>query len=179
MSMMSAIRLATRGANKPRLEDTKPEAEDEEDETSAETGQEEPEAEDGDEEPADEDEEDEAEAEEEEEKKPDASAAAKHYARGWKAQKKRMSAILGSAAAEANPALAAHLAFATDDSAAKALAALKAAGPAAAANSLSSRMNARQPSQLGRGGDANPRAKDAGAAWDGALAKAGVAKKGK
>jgi hypothetical protein len=179
MSLMSAIRRATRGANKPRLEDEKPEPEDEEDETSAETEQEETEAEGEDGAPADEDDDDETSAEEEEEKEPDASATAKHYARGWKAQKKRMSAILGSAAAQANPALAAHLAFATDDSAAKALAALKAAGPAAAANSLSSRMNARQPSQLGRGGEANSRAKDAGAAWDGALAKAGVAKKGK
>lgn len=188
MSLMEAIRRATGGAGKPRLEDKKPEEiEEEEKETSAAEEDKEPEAEaDEEKEPeaADpaEEEEDETEAEDEQEereaKKFSASERAA-FATGRKAERRRLSKILGSKAAEGNPQLAAHLAFNTSDPASKALAALKAAGPSAAAGGLASRMNARPPSKTGRGGENASRAKDAGAAWDGPLAKAGVKLKGK
>lgn len=182
MSLMNAIRRATGGAGKPRLEDEKPEeveAEEGEKETGAETEEKEPDAEDEEKEPDAENDELEEGAEGEEDKNMNAAQRAA-FAKGRSAERKRIGAILGSPAAEANPTLAAHLAFATADSPKKALAALKAAGPAAGANGLSARMNARRPSQLGRGGESSSRAKDAGAVWDSAMTKAGVNKtKGK
>src|SRR5690606_17052382 len=141
----------------PEDED-KPEAETEEDETSAETEEDETVAEgDEDTDPEAEDEEDDTVAEDDEETEPKAKAA------GRKAERKRIAAILGSKAGEANPALAAHLAFSTPDSAKKALAALKAAGPASANARLGNLMAGRA-SQTGRGGVRNSGA-SAGSSW--------------
>ncbi|TPN16236.1 hypothetical protein FJ973_05965 [Mesorhizobium sp. B2-1-3] len=166
-SLMNAIRRATGG--NPRLEDDKPDDTDEDKNKAEDTADE----------PADDDDDvsDDDDPEAEEDK--DMSAADRAvFARGRKVERKRIGAILGSKAAMANPALAAHLAFATNDRASKVLAALKAAGPAASATGLAARMGNR-PSQLGRGGDRPTSRKDAGAAWDGALAAAGVKTKRK
>jgi hypothetical protein len=100
------------------------------------------------------------------------------FAAGQTAERKRIGTILGSEAADRNPKLAAHLAFATSDSAEKALAALNASEPQANGNPLSERMNSRGASALGRGGEAQ-RPKDGAQAWAGALKKAGVAKASK
>ncbi|MCA0027344.1 MULTISPECIES: hypothetical protein [unclassified Mesorhizobium] len=172
-SLMNAIRRATGG--KPRLEDDKPEDTDE-DKNKAEDTADEPADEDDvsdDDDPEAEDDKDEPDAEEGKDDKDMSAADRAVFARGRKAERKRIGAILGSKAAAANPALAAHLAFATNDRASKVLAALKAAGPAASTSGLAARMGSR-PSQLGRGGDKPTSRKDAGAAWDGALAAAGV-----
>jgi hypothetical protein len=103
------------------------------------------------------------------------------FAKGRRAERKRIGSILGSPRAEGNPALAAHLAFKTADSPKKALAALKYGGTAQASGQgrLAGRMNARGPSQTGRGGDGDVRSANAAKSWDGALAKAGVKMKGK
>jgi hypothetical protein len=191
MSLASAIRSAMTGRRmKSRLEDEKPEdAEDddkpvdaegdEEDKPEAEDDDKPADAEDDEEKPADaEDDDDETDAEEDDEDKSMSASARKTFAKGRRAERKRIAAILSSPSAEANPGLAAHLAFATADRPKKALAVLKAGG-ASAASSLGKRMNARGPSGTGRGGDTTVRSRDAGAAWDGALAKAGVKLKGK
>ncbi|MCM5689142.1 hypothetical protein [Sinorhizobium meliloti] len=103
------------------------------------------------------------------------------FAKGRRAERKRIGAILGSPRADGNPALAAHLAFKTADSPAKALAALKYGGASQSASSgrLSERMQARGHSKTGRGGDGDVRSADSAKSWDGALAKAGVKMKGK
>lgn len=186
MSLMEAIRRATGG--KPRMEDKKPdEMEEDETDTSAEGDEKDVDAEDDEETAPDaEGEEKDPDAEDDEEIAPDAedeedkkmtAADRKVYGRGRKAERKRLAKILGSKAAEANPALAAHLAFNTSDSAGKALAALKASGPSAVGN-LASRMAGRN-SRTGRGGEAPAGKRDAGAAWDKAMAAAGVKAKGK
>lgn len=100
------------------------------------------------------------------------------FAKGRKAERKRIAAILGSKQAETNHGLAAHLAFRTADSPKKALAALKYGGATSAASGLADRMNARGPSRTGRGGEGDVRSADAAKSWDGALAKAGVKLKG-
>lgn len=190
-SLMEAIRRATGGAGKPRLDDKKPDDMEDEDKTSAEDETDDPDAEDDEDKPAAEDgkddpdaeeDEDETEAEDEEEERtakklsaPERSA----FAKGRKAERRRLSKILGSKAASANPTLAAHLAFATSDPASKALASLKAAGPAASNGGIAARMNNRPPSRTGRGGENATRSKDAASAWSGPLAKAGVKLKGK
>ncbi|MBN9078525.1 MAG: hypothetical protein J0H84_20140 [Rhizobiales bacterium] len=99
------------------------------------------------------------------------------FDRGCAAERARISAILGSEEADGNQALAAHLAFATDDAPEKALAALKAAGPAVSTG-LSARMNGRPASALGRGGE-KPAPKDGAAVWTGAIGRAGVRRKAK
>jgi hypothetical protein len=99
------------------------------------------------------------------------------FDRGRAAERARISAILGSEEADGNPALAAHLAFATDDAPEKALAALKAAGPGAATG-LSARMNGRPAPALGRGGEKSA-PKDGAAAWAGPIGRAGVGRKAK
>ncbi|TPL30183.1 hypothetical protein [Mesorhizobium sp. B2-4-7] len=174
-SLMNAIRRATGG--KPRLEDDKPAETDEDKAEAVDTTDGDDEDETDDDEPDAEDEKDEPDAEDDKDDKDMSAADRATFAKGRKAERKRIGAILGSKAAQANPTLAAHLAFATNDRAAKAIAALKAAGPAASATNLASRMGSRA-SQLGRGGE-KPRSKDAGAAWDGPLAAAGVKVKGK
>lgn len=182
MSLMEAIRRATGG--KPRMEDKKPdEMEEEETDTSAEGDEKDVEAEgeeddtsaEGEKKDA-EDGEDETCAEDEEDKTMSA-AERTAFARGRSAERTRVAKILGSKAAEANPALAAHLAFNTSDDVAKSLAALKASAPSASAG-LASRMAGRG-SRTGRGGEAPAGKRDAGAAWDKAMAAAGVKAKGK
>ncbi|MBC7280029.1 hypothetical protein [Hoeflea sp.] len=64
---------------------------------------------------------------------PKAASWRKGKAAGRKAERSRMAAILGNPAADANPQLAAHLAFATDMKSADAVLALKASCPGAAA----------------------------------------------
>ncbi len=147
MSLARAIRAAVGGGRsmKSRLEEEKPE--DLEDETRPEDeaedeGDPDPQAE-GDDEPVDADE-DEPVSEDDKDQG--------EFARGRRAERKRMSAILGSSHAETNPSLAAHLAFSTGMSAKAAIATLKASGTSGSGKpSLSSRMNGRVPA-LGNGG---------------------------
>ena len=151
MSLASAIRAAVGGrAKKPRLEDERPEdLEDENKPEDAETEEEESAEEHEDENP----EADEADLDVEDDKDDNSN-----YARGRKAERRRMSAILGSAKAEANPKLAAHLAFNTSMSARQAVATLSAAGGGAENRpSLAQRMQGRVP-LVGNGG-ARPTAK--------------------
>ena len=179
MSLMSAIRRATGGGVKPRLEDEKPEAEDEEDLDPNAEGETEENPEDVEDDTSAEEEVTESEDDEEEvdEKSMNTQQRAA-LATGRKAERKRIGNILGSKAAAANPELATHLAFKTRDSAPKAIATLKAAGSGQKPTSLASRMSARSGSALGRGGEASARSREeGGGAWDGALAKAGVARK--
>lgn len=145
MSLARAIRAAVGGRNtRKRLEEDRPEdleddvqpdeAEDEENNPDAETDEDQqPDAN-----------EDDPVAEEDEDKPGE-------YARGRKAERKRMSAILGSAKADNNPSLAAHLAFNTNMNAKQAIATLSASGAAQSAPSLSGRMQGRVPA-LGNGG---------------------------
>lgn len=179
MSLAQMIRRVAGG--KPRsMADERPDEELEDEETTAETDDtdttaeddgpekeaedEGAEPEDGDEEPA---------AEDDGDKDMPAKEKAA-FAKGRKAERKRIGAILGSSHADANPGLAAHLAFQTADSPKKALATLKFGGKSAAG--LSDRMNARGASRTGRGGEADVRGKSTGSAWDNALAKAGKLK---
>ncbi|MEI2299332.1 hypothetical protein [Ensifer sp. MJa1] len=101
------------------------------------------------------------------------------FAKGRRAERKRIGAILGSPRAEGNPSLAAHLAFKTADSPKKALATLKHGGAQASSGRLSDRMQARGPSNTGRGINGDVRSANTTSSWDGALAKAGVKMKGK
>nr|WP_278375024.1 hypothetical protein [Brucella anthropi] len=148
MSLARAIRAAVGGGRsmKSRLEEEKPE--DLEDEPRPEDEAEDkdetdPQAEDDEDKPADADE-DEPVSEDDKDQS--------EFARGRRAERKRMSAILGSSHAEANPSLAAHLAFSTGMSAKTAIGTLKASGASGSGKpSLSSRMNGRVPA-LGNGG---------------------------
>lgn len=142
MSLARAIRAAVGGrkTNK-RLEEDRPEDDLKPDE--AEDDPENPDAEDDDETKPDADE-DQPVADDEEEKSGD-------YARGRKAERKRMSAILGSSKADGNPTLAAHLAFDTNMNAKQAVATLAASVASHASPSLSGRMQGRVPA-LGSGG---------------------------
>ncbi|KAB2724145.1 hypothetical protein [Brucella anthropi] len=147
MSLARAIRAAVGGGRsmKSRLEEEKPEdLEDEprpEDEAEGEDDPD-PQAE-GDDEPIDADE-DEPVSEDDKDQG--------EFARGRRAERKRMSTILGSSHADSNPSLAAHLAFSTGMSAKAAIGTLKASGASGSGKpSLSSRMNGRVPA-LGNGG---------------------------
>jgi hypothetical protein len=149
----------------PAAEDDKPAAEDdvaEDDDKSAE----------GD----DPDKEDEETAEDDASDKDMSAPERKAFAKGRTVERKRIGAILGSKHAEANPSLAAHLAFQTADGAKKALATLQHGGTSANAGGLSNRMNARGLSRTGRGGETDVRTKNADSSWDGALARAGKLK---
>ncbi|MDX3929216.1 MAG: hypothetical protein QHC90_25870 [Shinella sp.] len=166
------------------MADTKPEDMEDED-TSKEAEDESPDPDAVDDEPdkdaeddgADPDDDDDVAAEDEESDKGLSKAEKAAFAKGRRAERKRIGAILGSPSAEVNPGLAAHLAFKTADSPKKALAALRFGGPGkSASGSLSERMNARGPSRTGRGGEKDVRNADAASAWDGALAKAGKLK---
>lgn len=102
------------------------------------------------------------------------------FAKGRRAERKRIGTILGSPRADGNPSLAAHLAFRTADSPKKALATLKHGGTAQASSGrLADRMQARGPSKTGRGVNGDVRSANTANSWDGALAKAGVKMKGK
>lgn len=139
MSLSSIIRAVAGGPKKNRAEGDKPE-EDMEDDIPVSDDDENAEGDDpkegteGDEpeenaegdDPADD-------AEDEDDGEPKAASWRKGKAAGRKAERTRMAAILGNPAADTNPKLAAHLAFATDMKAGPAVAALKAAGPGAAA----------------------------------------------
>ena len=81
------------------------------------------------------------------------AADRRSFAQGRRAERARMAAILGSEAAEANPPLAAHLAFNTAMAADDALAALKAGGVPKAKGNLRSRVQgAAGQTPLGNGG---------------------------
>lgn len=150
MSLARAIQAAVGGRSmKSRLEEEKPEdLEDEHHEDDANDDEEPDNNAEGDEDENPEADEDEVVGEEEEEK----TGA---FARGRKAEKSRMSAILGSNAADRNPSLAAHLAFKTSMSAKDAIATLKASGTnQAQSGNLASRMQGRVPA-LGNGGGAS------------------------
>jgi len=144
MTLASAIRAAVGGRkSRSRLEDDKPE--DLEDDVQPDEAEDDP---------------DNPEAEDESDPKPDADEdepvaddddKPTEYARGRKAERKRMSAILGSAKADQNPSLAAHLAFNTNMSAKQALATLSAGAGGKQVNTLSGRMQGRVPA-LGNGG---------------------------
>ncbi|MEN5297730.1 hypothetical protein ABE530_05165 [Brucella sp. TWI559] len=156
MSLTRAIRAAVGGRSmKSRLEEDKPEElEDDERPEEAED--------DENKEPSAEGHDDQKPEAEEDEPVADENKDEGEYARGRRAERQRMSSILGCAQADGNPSLAAHLAFNTNMSAKNAIAALKASGPAASSQpSLSSRMNGRVPA-LGNGGVASqPKSADA------------------
>lgn len=144
MSLARAIRAAVGGRNtRKRLEEDKPE--DLEDDLKPDEAENDPENPD-----AEEDEEIQPEADEDE-PVADEEEKSGDYARGRKAERKRMSAILGSSKADGNPTLAAHLAFNTSMSAKQAVATLTASGASTTAPSLSGRMQGRVPA-LGSGG---------------------------
>lgn len=157
MSLTRAIRAAVGGGRslKSRLEEDKPEdLEDDERPDEAEDDENKDPAADGDEDTKPEADEDEPVAEEDKDEG--------EFARGRRAERQRMSSILGCAQADGNPSLAAHLAFSTNMSAKNAIATLKASGPAASsAPSLSSRMNGRVPALGSGGGAAQPKTADA------------------
>ena len=180
MSLAQMIRRVAGGQKTRMSDEDKPDMEEDDKEPSAEDEQ----PKDGD--IVDEDDEDanaegdqpeDGDAAEEDATDKDMSAAEKKaFALGRNAERKRIGVILGSPKADANPALAAHLAFKTSDSPRKALAALEYGGASASAGSLSGRMNARGASRTGRGGESDVRSKDASSGWDNALARSGKLK---
>lgn len=130
MSMSSIIRAVAGGPTKTRAEGGKPDEDMEYDESDKDSADDQPEdsaADDNPDEDAEGDQPDES--GEDDEDTPMAQASATAFARGRKAERGRIGAIMGNEAADANPQLAAHLAFATAMSVADATAALKAAGP--------------------------------------------------
>lgn len=151
MSLVNAIRAAMRGGTmKSRLEEEDPEKVEEDPEKDAEGDDEENPGAEGDdpEEDAEDDEENPADGEEEEEKGMSAKDR-KTFARGRRAERRRIAAILGSTSAEASPKLAAHFAFGTGMKAQQALAALKASDAPSAGSSLAARMAAHKQPKLG------------------------------
>lgn len=182
MSLAQMIRRVAGGHNTRMSDDEKPDMKDEDTETSAaddqpETGDDDSADQVGDETSAEDDQPEDGDQAEDEVSDKDMSAAEKKaFAKGRTAERKRIGAILGSPKADANPALAAHLAFKTADSSKKALATLAHGGATAGSGSLAGRMNARGASRTGRGGETEVRNKDAGTSWDGALARSGKLK---
>lgn len=191
MSLMNAIRRVTGGNGRLRLEDERPEdAEDEDRETGAEETREDPDAEedevenhaeddpeapDAEDDPEDPDAEDDK---EESEAKKMSAAERAAFAKGRRAERRRIGTILGSKAAAANPSLAAHLAFSTSDRAGKAIGVLK-AGASSQTGKLAGRMNGRPASRTGRGGEAPGAGRTAAGGWGKVLAKAGLSGKPK
>lgn len=153
MSLVNAIRAAMRGGSmKSRLEEEDPEkVEEEKPDEQAEGDEENPDAEGDDPDEGAEGDEENSDAEGDEEKEMSAKDR-KTFARGRRAERSRVAAILGSTAAEGSPKLAAHFAFGTAMSAKQALAALKASDGQAAGSSLASRMAAHRQPRLGGGG---------------------------
>lgn len=134
MSLSSIIRAVAGGPKKTnRAEGDKPE-EDMEDDVPVTDDEENAEGDKPqDEETAEGDQPPEEDAEDDEDGEPKAASWRKGKAAGSKAERSRMAAILGNPAADANPQLAAHLAFATSMKSADAVATLKASGPGAPA----------------------------------------------
>ena len=180
MSLAQMIRRVAGGQKISMSDEGKPDMEDEDKDPAAEEdkpGSDDDATDGGDDDDPDQDPpEDEASGEEGDTDKDMSAAEKKAFAKGRSAERKRIGAILGSQKADANPALAAHLAFKTSDSAKKALATLEHGGASAGASGLAGRMGARAPSRTGRGGETDVRSKDAGSSWDGALARAGKLK---
>lgn len=158
MSLAQMIRAHMGGrAAKPRLESGEPDEEVEDNPPEEGAEGDDPEADAEGEEPKAEGEEDEPEAEGEEDEPEQMSAAdRKIFAAGRTAERNRIAGILGTDEADANPGLAAHLAFATTMSAKDAGASLKAAGgKPAARGTLGQRMErAPNPQVGGMGGKA-------------------------
>lgn len=156
MSLAAAIRLAVGGRKgRARLEDEHPEDIEDEDKPEGEDEkpedlEEEDKPEGEDEKPEDLEDEDKPEGEDDDEDKMSASER-KAFARGRRAERRRMAAILGSASAEANPGLAAHLAFQSAMGVRGALSALAASGKSAAGG-LAARMAASHQPRLGSDG---------------------------
>jgi hypothetical protein len=155
MSLASAIRAAIGGRSmKSRIEEEDPEKVEEDPDKEAE-GEEEkkPDAEDEEtDKEAEGDEEKDPDAEDDEEEKEMSAKDRKTFARGRRAERRRIAAILGSNSAEASPKLAAHLAFGTEMRSKQALATLKASDAPAAGSSLAARMAAQRQPKLGGGG---------------------------
>lgn len=154
MSLAAAIRLAVGGRKgRARLEDERREdieddekPEGEEDKPKDLEEEDKPEGED-EENPEDLEDEDKSEGEDDEEEKMSASER-RAFGQGRRAERRRMAAILGASSAEANPGLAAHLAFQSSLSVQKALSALAASGKSATGG-LASRMAASRQPKLG------------------------------
>ena len=149
MSLAQAIRGAMSGGTKPVMQ-----ADDPDDDEVIEDGKPEGEAEG---ETPDDDAEGDPPEEETEGDGPDddqmSAADRRAFARGRRAERARMAAILGDKAAEANPTLAAHLAFNTAMAADDALAALEAGGAPKAHGRLRDRVAASDgQTPLGNGG---------------------------
>lgn len=156
MSLARAIKAAVSGQSmKSRLEEEKPEdLEEEHREDDVNDDEQHDNDAEGDEDEKPEADEDDVVTEDEDDK-PNA------FARGRRAEKSRMSAILGSNAADRNPSLAAHLAFKTSMSAKDAIATLKASGGSQAqGGNLASRMQGRVPALGNGGGASKPRSAD-------------------
>ncbi|MFK4824839.1 hypothetical protein ACI0FM_08630 [Paenochrobactrum sp. BZR 588] len=154
MSLARAIQAAVGGRSmKSRLEEEKPEdleEEHREDDATEEEHDNDAEGDDDEKPEADEDD-----VVTEDEDKPNA------FARGRRAEKTRMSAILGSTYADRDPSLAAHLAFKTSMSAKDAIATLKASGGSQPqGGNLASRMQGRVPALGNGGGASKPRSAD-------------------
>ncbi len=188
MSLAQMIRRVAGGKPRRMSDDPPKDGEDEDLDQSAETDKDDSAAEDDnpdmdaeDGAPVDDEDADDPDAEEDadpQEGMSDKEKAA--FAKGRRAERKRIGTILGSPRAEGNPSLAAHLAFKTADSPKKALATLKHGGTTQASSGrLSDRMHARGPSMTGRGVNGDVRTANTASSWDGALAKAGVKMKGK
>jgi len=188
MSLAQMIRRVAGGKPRRMSDDPPKDGEDEDLDPAAENDQADPTAEDdnpekGAEDDVTVDDDDAADPDAEDEEDPQEGMSDKEkaaFAKGRRAERKRIGAILGSPRAEGNPSLAAHLAFKTADNPKKALATLKHGGTAQASSGrLSDRMQARGPSMTGRGVNGDVRSADTASSWDGALAKAGVKMKGK
>jgi hypothetical protein len=147
MSLMSAIRAATRGTGKTRLEDEKPEDMDDDVTEEGEEASEEDEASSDEDETDAEGEEDETEGEDEGDEDTSLSARDRRLILG---EQRRIAAILSHPGADANPQLAAKLAFSADHrmTAKKACDLLASGGKSK--GSLADRMKGRSP-KIGAG----------------------------
>jgi hypothetical protein len=126
MSMSSIIRAVAGGPKNTRAEGETPEEDDADEFPPSDDTENAEDSTPKEDETAEDDAPTEEDAEEGDEEEPKASAAA--FAAGRKAERKRIGAIMGNPAADANPQLAAHLAFATSMRSDAAVAALKASG---------------------------------------------------
>lgn len=158
MSMSAIIRAVAGGPQKTRAEGDKPEDTMEDDTAPEEVAEDMAPEEETEDMPAEEYAEDmdsEEDAEDDEEQ-PMAAANAALAAKARKAERARIGAIMGDPAADANPKLAAHLAFQTGMSTKAALAALKAGGETPAGGTLARRMAGASQPRLGGAASAKP-----------------------
>jgi hypothetical protein len=144
MSLSSIIRAVAGGPKKTRAEGDQPE-ENMEDDMPVTDDEENTEGDEPQDDEAAEGDQPEEEGVEGDEDEPKAASWRNGKAAGCKAERSRMAAILGNPAADANPGLAAHLAFATDMKAADAVAALKAGGVPAGGKLAGKMAGANQP----------------------------------